>query len=127
MRRAALAFAREVERRVPEDVTTTWWRKDRDPTKVFIDFNQNARDHTIRPTRSGRDSDSATDRALQLNGNLPVPADRSSQASALQAGSRYASIRSSKLLPINLAKHARMLRVNGSAKLIWNTNGRQDT
>ena len=31
VRRAALAFAREVERRAPADVTTTWWRKDRDP------------------------------------------------------------------------------------------------
>lgn len=47
VRRAALAFAREVERRLPGDVTTTWWRKDRDPHHVFIDFNQNARDHTI--------------------------------------------------------------------------------
>ena len=34
VRRAALAFAREVERRAPDDVTTTWWRKDRDPTDV---------------------------------------------------------------------------------------------
>ena len=47
VRRAALAFAREVERRAPDDVTTTWWRKDRDPRHVFVDFNQNARDHTI--------------------------------------------------------------------------------
>jgi DNA ligase D len=47
VRRAALAFAREVERRAPRDVTTTWWRKDRDPTAVFVDYNQNARDHTI--------------------------------------------------------------------------------
>lgn len=47
VRRAALAFAREVERRAPGDVTTTWWRKDRDPEHVFVDFNQNARDHTI--------------------------------------------------------------------------------
>lgn len=47
VRRAALAFAREVERRLPDDVTTTWWRKDRDPHHVFVDFNQNARDHTI--------------------------------------------------------------------------------
>ena len=31
VRRAALAFAREVERRAPDDVTTTWWRRDRDP------------------------------------------------------------------------------------------------
>ncbi len=47
VRRAALAFAREVERRCPDDTTTTWWRKDRDPTTVFVDYNQNARDHTI--------------------------------------------------------------------------------
>ena len=47
VRRAALAFAREVERRAPADVTTTWWRKDRDPRHVFVDYNQNARDHTI--------------------------------------------------------------------------------
>jgi DNA ligase D len=47
VRRAALAFAREVERRIPQRATTTWWRKDRDPTKVFVDYNQNARDHTI--------------------------------------------------------------------------------
>ena len=33
VRRAALAFAREVERRMPDDVTTTWWRKDRDPAR----------------------------------------------------------------------------------------------
>ena len=47
VRRAALAFAREVERRAPADVTTTWWRKDRDPAAVFVDYNQNARDHTM--------------------------------------------------------------------------------
>ncbi len=47
VRRAALAFAREIERRMPGDVTTTWWRKDRDPRHVFVDYNQNARDHTI--------------------------------------------------------------------------------
>jgi DNA ligase D len=46
LRRAALAFAREVERRVPEYVTTTWWRKDRELHKVFLDYNQNAREHT---------------------------------------------------------------------------------
>ncbi len=40
VRRAALAFAREVERRAPRLVTTTWWRKDRDPSAVFVDYNQ---------------------------------------------------------------------------------------
>ena len=47
VRRAALAFAREVERRASREVTTTWWRKDRELDKVFVDYNQNARDHTI--------------------------------------------------------------------------------
>ncbi|CAM3233091.1 non-homologous end-joining DNA ligase [Nocardioides dubius] len=54
VRRAALAFAREVERRVPELVTTAWWRKDRDPAQLFIDYNQNARDHTIASAYSVR-------------------------------------------------------------------------
>ena len=54
VRRAALAFAREVERRVPHDVTTTWWRKDRDQTAVFVDYNQNARDHTMAAAYSVR-------------------------------------------------------------------------
>jgi DNA ligase D len=54
VRRAALAFAREVERRCPSDVTTTWWRKDRDPAAVFVDYNQNARDHTIAAAYSVR-------------------------------------------------------------------------
>lgn len=60
LRRAALAFAREVERRTPTDVTTTWWRKDRDPTAVFIDFNQNARDHTMAAAYSVRGVPTAT-------------------------------------------------------------------
>ena len=53
VRRAALAFAREVERRSSE-VTTTWFRKDRDPAQLFVDYNQNARDHTIAAAYSVR-------------------------------------------------------------------------
>ncbi|MFC5677240.1 non-homologous end-joining DNA ligase [Aeromicrobium endophyticum] len=53
VRRAALAFAHEVERRTDE-VTTAWWRKDRDPSQVFVDYNQNARDHTIAAAYSVR-------------------------------------------------------------------------
>ncbi len=52
VRRAAHAFAREVERRADDLVDLTWWRKDRDPSTVFVDFNQNARDHTIRSAYS---------------------------------------------------------------------------
>ena len=54
VRRAALAFAREVERRAPAEVTTTWWRKDRDPAALFVDYNQNARDHTMAAAYSVR-------------------------------------------------------------------------
>jgi DNA ligase D-like protein (predicted polymerase) len=60
VRRAALAFAREVERRAPGDVTTTWWRKDRDPAALFVDYNQNARDHTMAAAYSVRGRSEAT-------------------------------------------------------------------
>jgi len=60
VRRAALAFAREVERRAPDDATTTWWRRDRDPEAVFVDFNQNARDHTIAAAYSVRGNPEGT-------------------------------------------------------------------
>jgi DNA ligase D len=60
VRRAALSFAKEVERRAPDDVTTTWWRKDRDPDMLFIDYNQNARDHTIASAYSVRGVPEAT-------------------------------------------------------------------
>lgn len=45
-RRAVIALAREVERRRPDLVTTKWWKEERG-TRVFIDFNQMARDRTI--------------------------------------------------------------------------------
>ena len=45
VRRAALALAREVERRMPGRATSRWWKEEREG--VFIDYNQNARDRTI--------------------------------------------------------------------------------
>jgi DNA ligase D len=60
VRSAALAFAREVERRAGGAATTTWWRKDRDPTTVFVDYNQNARDHTMAAAYSVRGRPEAT-------------------------------------------------------------------
>ena len=53
VRRAALAFAREVERRIPKLVTTAWWKEERGE-QVFVDYNQNARDRTIRSAYSLR-------------------------------------------------------------------------
>jgi DNA ligase D len=52
VRRAAHAFARAVERRADDLVDLTWWRKQRDPNTVFVDYNQNTRDHTIRSAYS---------------------------------------------------------------------------
>ncbi len=60
LRRAAHAFAKEVERRIPDEATTTWWRKDRDPKKLFVDYNQNTRDHTIASAYSVRGNPKAT-------------------------------------------------------------------
>jgi bifunctional non-homologous end joining protein LigD len=45
VRRAALAFAREVERRAPGLATSKWWKEERHG--VFLDYNQNAKDRTI--------------------------------------------------------------------------------
>ncbi|MCP9485191.1 MAG: non-homologous end-joining DNA ligase [Gaiellaceae bacterium MAG52_C11] len=59
VRRCALAFAREVERRLPERVTTAWWKEERGE-KVFIDYNQNARDRTIASAYSVRGRADAT-------------------------------------------------------------------
>jgi len=56
VRRAALAFAREVERRAPEEVTTAWWKEERG-AKIFVDFNQNAKDRTIAAAYSVRGFD----------------------------------------------------------------------
>jgi DNA primase len=53
VRRAAIAFAREVERRMPDVVTTKWWKEERG-ANVFVDYNQNARDRTIASAYSAR-------------------------------------------------------------------------
>src|ERR671938_1409299 len=59
VRRCALAFAREVECRLPGLVTTAWWKEERGE-KVFIDYNQNARDRTIASAYSVRARPDAT-------------------------------------------------------------------
>jgi DNA primase len=59
VRRCALAFAREIERRLPSLVTTAWWREERGE-RVFIDYNQNARDRTIASGYSVRARPDAT-------------------------------------------------------------------
>ena len=52
VRRAALALAREVERRMPGKATSKWWKEER--VGVFLDYNQNARDRTVASAYSVR-------------------------------------------------------------------------
>jgi hypothetical protein len=52
VRRAALAFAREVERRAPRIATSKWWKEERHG--VFVDYNQNAKDRTVASAYSVR-------------------------------------------------------------------------
>jgi DNA ligase D-like protein (predicted polymerase) len=63
VRHAVIALAREVERRAPERVTTAWWKEERGE-RVFIDFNQTARDRTIASAYSVR---------KRVTGNVSTP------------------------------------------------------
>lgn len=53
VRYGAIAFARELERRLPDRVTSSWWKEERGE-KVFVDYNQNARDRTVASAYSVR-------------------------------------------------------------------------
>src|SRR3954470_8822112 len=53
VRHAAIAFGRELERRLPGQVTTNWWKEERGEC-IFVDYNQNARDRTIASAYSVR-------------------------------------------------------------------------
>jgi DNA ligase D len=53
VRHAAIAFGRELERRLPDQVTTKWWKEERGE-RIFVDYNQNARDRTIASAYSVR-------------------------------------------------------------------------
>jgi DNA ligase D len=59
VRRAVIALAREVERRIPEQATVSWWKEERG-RRVFLDFNQAARDRTIASAWSVRGNSRAT-------------------------------------------------------------------
>ena len=81
MRRAALALAREVERRAPDIATSKWWKEERHG--VFIDYNQNAKDRTVasaysvRPAPDARVSTPlAWDEVAEVRRRRPSPCAR---------------------------------------------------
>jgi len=59
VRHAAIAFGRKLEERRPGEVTTKWWKEERGE-RVFVDYNQNARDRTIASAYSVRPKPGAT-------------------------------------------------------------------
>jgi len=59
VRHAVIAAARELERRLPEQVTTAWWKEERG-SRIFVDFNQANRDRTIAGAYSPRALANAT-------------------------------------------------------------------
>jgi bifunctional non-homologous end joining protein LigD len=58
VRRAALALARDVEKRAPKLATSKWWKEERHG--VFVDYNQNAKDRTVAAAYSVRPTPQAT-------------------------------------------------------------------
>jgi len=96
VRHAAIAFGRELERRMPERVTTKWWKEERGE-KVFVDYNQNARDRTIASPYSVRPRPGAPVSAPLLWDELPEvqPEDftvESMPSRFAEVGDRFAEI-----------------------------------
>ena len=114
VRRAALSFAREVERRLPKKVTTAWWKEERGK-RVFIDYNQNARDRTVASAYSVRGRPDATVSAPVTWDELPDVGDGGlldgDDAGALrEAGRRARGDRRRRVRPARAARVGRARR-----------------
>ena len=96
VRHAAIAFGRELERRLPGEVTTKWWKEERGE-RIFVDYNQNARDRTIASAYSIRPKPGAPVSAPVTWDELPdvVPEDftvATMPARFAEVGDRHAAI-----------------------------------
>ena len=96
MRHAAIAFGRGLERRLPGQVTTNWWKEERGE-RIFVDYNQNARDRTIASAYSVRPKSGAPVSAPLAWGELEhaVPEDftvATMPARFAEVGDRHAAI-----------------------------------
>jgi DNA ligase D len=89
VRHAAIAFGRELERRLPERVTTSWWKEERGE-RIFIDYNQNARDRTIASAYSIRPKPGAPVSAPLAWDELPDVAPEDFRVATMPA--RFAQI-----------------------------------
>ena len=96
VRHAAIAFGRELERRLPGEVTTRWWKEERGE-RIFVDYNQNARDRTIASAYSIRPKPGAPVSAPLTWDELPHIAPEDFTVSSMPArfeevGDRHAAI-----------------------------------
>jgi DNA ligase D len=96
VRHAAIAFGRELERRLPGQVTTKWWKEERGE-RIFIDYNQNARDRTIASAYSVRPKPGAPVSAPLTWDELPDVAPEDFTVATMPArfaevGDRHAAI-----------------------------------
>jgi DNA ligase D len=96
VRHAAIGFGRELERRMPDAVTTSWWKEERGE-RIFIDYNQNARDRTIASAYSIRPKPGAPVSAPLTWDELPgvAPEDftvETMPARFAEVGDRHATI-----------------------------------
>jgi DNA ligase D len=96
VRHAAIAFGRELERRLPGRVTTKWWKEERGEC-IFVDYNQNARDRTIASAYSIRPKPGAPVSAPVTWDELPgvAPEDftvETMPARFAEVGDRHAAI-----------------------------------
>jgi DNA ligase D len=96
VRHAAIAFGRELERRMPDQLTTKWWKEERG-RRVFVDYNQNARDRTIASAYSIRPKPGAPVSAPLAWDELPEVAPEDFTVATMparfaQIGDRHAAI-----------------------------------
>src|SRR2546423_4576447 len=96
VRHAAIAFGRELERRLPDQVTTKWWKEERG-NRIFVDYNQNARDRTIASAYSVRPKPGAPVSAPLAWDELPQVAPEDLTVATMPArfaevGDRHAAI-----------------------------------
>jgi DNA ligase D len=96
VRHAAIAFGRELGRRLPGQVTTSWWKEERGE-RIFVDYNQNARDRTIASAYSIRPKPGAPVSAPVTWDELPDVAPEDFTVATMPArfadvGDRHAAI-----------------------------------
>jgi DNA primase len=89
VRHAAIAFGRALERRLPGEVTTKWWKEERGE-RIFVDYNQNARDRTIASAYSIRPKPGAPVSAPVTWDELPSVAPEDFTVATMPA--RFASV-----------------------------------